>query len=90
MLAVIPVSDFGIFLLAFLLCPLPPPPTHHCVFHCQGQFGLNLPHISSSEKKRKGSTSSSILVSSLDSDVVLMTEADSPGPEAEIETNDTL
>ena len=91
MLAVIPVSDFGIFLLAFLLCPSPPPPpTHHCVFHCQGQFGLNLPHISSSDEKRKESTVSSLSVSSLDFNVVLMTEAYSPGPEAQIETNDTL
>ena len=39
---------------------------------------------------RKESTGSSLSVSSLDSDVVLMTESDSPGPEAQIETNDTL
>ena len=39
---------------------------------------------------RKESTGSSLSVSSLDFDVVLMTESDSPGPEAQIETNDTL
>ena len=30
------------------------------------------------------------IIQSLDFDVVLMTEADYPGPEAQIETNDTL
>ena len=39
---------------------------------------------------RKESTGSSLSVSSLDFDVVLMSESDSPGPEAQIETNDTL
>jgi len=36
---------------------------------------------------RKESTGSSLSVSSLDFDVVLMTESDSPGPEAQIETH---
>ena len=39
---------------------------------------------------RKESTGSSLSVSSLDFDVVLMSDSDSPGPEAQIETNDTL
>ena len=39
---------------------------------------------------RKDSTGSSLSVSSLDFDDMLMTEADSAGPEAQIETNDIL
>ena len=39
---------------------------------------------------RKESTGSSLSVSSLDFDDMLMTEADSAGPEAQIETNDIL
>ena len=56
----------------------------------QLRFRKERKNISMWMEGRKESTGSSLSVSSLDSDVVLMTEAYSPGPEAQIETNDTL
>ena len=56
----------------------------------QLRFRKERKNLSTWMEGRKESTGSSLSVSSLDFDVVLMTESDSPGPEAQIETNDTL
>ena len=56
----------------------------------QLRFRKEIIFLSTWMEGRKESTGSSLSVSSLDFDVVLMTEAYSPGPEAQIETNDTL
>ena len=56
----------------------------------QLRFRKEIKFLSTWMEGRKESTGSSLSVSSLDFDVVLMSESDSPGPEAQIETNDTL
>ena len=56
----------------------------------QLRFRKEIIFLSTWMEGRKESTGSSLSVSSLDSDDMLMTEADSAGPEAQIETNDTL
>ena len=56
----------------------------------QLRFRKEIIFLSTWMEGRKESTGSSLSVSSLDFDVVLMSESDSPGPEAQIETNDTL
>ena len=56
----------------------------------QLRFKTERKNVSTWMEGRKESTDSSLSVASLDFDVVLMTESESPGPEAQIETNDTL
>ena len=56
----------------------------------QLRFRKKRKNVSTWMEGRKESTGSSLSVSSMDFDVVLMSESGSPGPEAQIETNDTL